>query len=498
MIIIFSLLISVMSEALFGVLVDVSGSMSSAYALDTSTDASVQRTHAIFTTIMNIVKREVIHHHRQESIFACAFGLRSNKCGHGCPGTCDLIPLFDCPKDGYQALVELALAHNAPQTEKWIKDALSPQEAQILYVGLQRKPNLIRKLVHLIPSQTTTAAFKGAEKANSYLEFIGLPNVAKRVSNAAVTNSEAYELSHNIIDSIWQEKPFPRAVQVVCEQLDNLLKAPSSSQFSQDKIHEFIEQIKPFIYGNTPMCKALTDARDVFQESVASPKVLFILSDGISTDGDPLPIAQELHHLGVIIVTCFLTSYPIDNPRQLLYEADPHWSSEDGQSVLFKMSSTMPNTHAPISYLTDANWTLPTSGESRLFIEANSLDVVNEFCKIVVSQMAERCDALVHILETVDLATYINQTNTAFEPKEQKGGTCYANAVAAVCHLAMHRIVGREGGYPDFFVLRQLFIDSYGENGANTMKVLGEVCPVYRLHFKEVDETGARQAINKR
>ena len=37
--------------------------------------------------------------------------------------------------------------------------------------------------------------------------------------------------------------------------------------------------------------------------------------------------------------------------------------------------------------------------------------------------MTEPCDALVDILEKVDLATYINQVNADFEPKKQIGGT---------------------------------------------------------------------------
>ena len=158
----------------------------------------------------------------------------------------------------------------------------------------------------------------------------------------------------------------------------------------------------------------------------------------------------------------------------------------------------MKNTHTPISYLVDANWELPPSGASRLFIQANSLDVVNEFCRIVVSQLTKHCDALVDLLEKVDLATYINQTNAEFEPKKQERKTCYANAIAAVLHLTMNRIVGREGGIPNFHEICKRIIHEYGVQGANTKKVLEKVCPEYRLHFRQVDETGARQAINKR
>ena len=62
---------------MFGVLLDVSGSMRSAYATgDRNHDVSVQRTHTLFTTIANIVGKEVANHKRQERIFACGFGIQ--------------------------------------------------------------------------------------------------------------------------------------------------------------------------------------------------------------------------------------------------------------------------------------------------------------------------------------------------------------------------------------------------------------------------------------
>ena len=64
------------------------------------------------------------------------------------------------------------------------------------------------------------------------------------------------------------------------------------------------------------MCESLRSAQAIFNNGTATEqkKVLFLLSDGQSADGDPLPIADRLHALGVTIVTCFLTSDPIENP----------------------------------------------------------------------------------------------------------------------------------------------------------------------------------------
>ena len=46
------------------------------------------------------------------------------------------------------------------------------------------------------------------------------------------------------------------------------------------------------------MCKAMSDALNVFRRAQAKKNVLFILSDGKSGDGNPRDVAQELNRLG--------------------------------------------------------------------------------------------------------------------------------------------------------------------------------------------------------
>ena len=104
-------------------------------------------------------------------------------------------------------------------------------------------------------------------------------------------------------------------------------------------------------------------------------------------------------------------------------------------------------------------------------------------------------DPLSESLVSVDLDVYINQKNSGFDARKQVGGTCYANASAAVLQLAMHRILGRDGGYPEFENLRDEMVNQYGQDGANTLSVLQEVCPGYRLRCQEVDVNGAMEAI---
>ena len=139
---------------MYGVLVDVSGSMKTAYDVDRSQRINVERTHAILTTVMNIVEKEVAGHKRQEKIFVGAFGLQRTV-----TETCDLLGLLDYvgdPKtDGHQLLSKLAAEQGASHAERWIRNHLSQPEAKMLYKVLCSDRTLMSKLIELLPSWVT-------------------------------------------------------------------------------------------------------------------------------------------------------------------------------------------------------------------------------------------------------------------------------------------------------------------------------------------------------
>ncbi len=109
-------------------------------------------------------------------------------------------------------------------------------------------------------------------------------------------------------------------------------------------------------------------------------------------------------------------------------------------------------------------------------------------------------DALSELLVSVHLDMYINGTTRGVRAKDQGDEfTCYAFASATVLHLAMERIHGREGGYPDFETLKDEMIREHGKRRADTGKVLQKICPKYRLRCRKVCINGAKKAIvNKR
>ena len=82
---------------MLGVLLDVSGSMEQAFSVHyydrRRLEHNVRRSHAIITTLNSIVNQEVIAYQRNESVFACCFGLEDYMCGGA--DTCDLITLLE-------------------------------------------------------------------------------------------------------------------------------------------------------------------------------------------------------------------------------------------------------------------------------------------------------------------------------------------------------------------------------------------------------------------
>ena len=266
-------------------------------------------------------------------------------------------------------------------------------------------------------------------------------------------------------------------------------------ELTDKQVDELLRAVEPYIYGGTPLMQAIRHSVDLFSypEFANHQKLLFILSDGQPTDGNNPPL-RELSALGVTIVSCFITDRSLSDPRHLYSILDESWS--EPAKFTFRMSSTITTQRIPRTLFVKRGWKIDIdNNETRLFFQVNHPDIIKDVCNMAKNGVLSQ-DALSDILSSVDLDIYINQASEGFGAKRQHGGTCYANASAAVLDLAMKRIVGRDGGYPDFFELRRKLIAKYGDHGAPTIKVLKEICPTYRLQCQKVDSVGAMKAIS--
>jgi hypothetical protein len=464
---------------LAGVLVDVSGSMQNSLQLHVeSTDQNVTRAQSIFSTLMNIVNREIGSRDDQE-VFVLAFGLHD-------VATCDLLALLD--------YVQTLDIHTDVNTN------VNSHENLIRLLACKEE-SIFTNIIELGLGAMNIGAFVGACENRCTVEERATREQVRLAIERGKATIRQRSLERLRMMARPKIKTFQSTVNLL-KQITATSSSPASSSrteqpFTSAQLSTLVDSIEPYIYGNTPMCEALRSTLDTFRSSAHQQKILFLLSDGESTDGNPVEFAQQLHDNNVIVFACLLTSNNISHPRRLYYEPDTNWT--EAQRHMFELSSTVANTHSAMSILLEQNWELPASGHSRLFIQANHPDVIKEFSNLI-QNITESNEVLLNIIGRVSLDMYINAANSTFVPKEQKGGTCYAYAVASVFHLAMRRIEGQENGVPDFTDICQKIINKNDKDkgGAVTENVLNIWAPEYRLHSMKVDEFGARQAINRR
>jgi hypothetical protein len=90
---------------------------------------------------------------------------------------------------------------------------------------------------------------------------------------------------------------------------------------------------------------------------------------------------------------------------------------------------------------------------------------------------------------------------TCNDPSDQKNSSaCYAHAVAAVLHMSLFHIVGREGGCLSIEEIQERILKEFPAQtgGRNVEEVLMTATTWYRLRFGKVDEEGARHAVLRR
>lgn len=104
--------------------------------------------------------------------------------------------------------------------------------------------------------------------------------------------------------------------------------------------------------GGTPMCVALSRARDLASQWALNhpdnyPPVIINLTDGMSTDGDPSSIAQQIAQIDTNDGSALLFNVHITglNASQVLYPAsETELPGDQYARLLFNMSSIIPET----------------------------------------------------------------------------------------------------------------------------------------------------------
>lgn len=504
---------------LVGCLLDVSGSMETVLETGRGNKRAVDRLRAILRAALKLARAEQ-YQNPNALMFVGAFGLKDKL-----SQVVDLCELVDAllsgistprmNRSGHELLIDLANKNNVAHISKYIKERLKDEEARIVYIYLQRHKKELHEFVDAIPPSYQVALTETVQTIEEgYLRLIErrggsvgelFAEHRRKEANRVVDDSKAMQLAHRICEK-WLldfKDLVPRPVAKVVFLLERLQDHPSLDGNRGIAHRTLLEELRPHLYGLTPMRAALDQSLTLFRDYTnVKDRVLVMVSDGLGTDGDVFSAISGLREEKVTIATVYITSDSTIPRRQLHDKPASGW--DDGQRMLFDMSSKVDGAAHPIPVLTSMGWGIPSSGECALYVAVCTADALEEFCSILLSARFDSADPLMSIIGRVNQDLIINDEHIKIRKNrsDQEGlPTCYAHAAAAVLHMALIRIVDREGGYPTIPAIRDKIEREFphGPGGRNVEEVLNEVVKWYRpLRILKVDENGARQAVLRR
>lgn len=329
-----------MDRSLIGIAIDVSGSMQE--NIQNNTNRQLNRLQSFNESLKRLTNeaRKTIQENKNKKlntsieVFAYAFGLRSG-------GICDLLSLL-----------------------KVGKDIISPEEIE----------HLKRKYIN--------------EMQNKYQSYSGLGSLARQYGFGDLVRS-----AENVLKQSGENEIRQRIMLEVKNRLDRSLKSVGDTTLSINEVAELtndggetMDNATEFIFGNTPMQAVFQEMQLRFSRELAKRSndvipVLFLISDGEPTDGDPLPFANEIKQQGVTIITCFVTSKDISNPKLLIGQKESNW--DKATSLMYDMASEIDETSNFADFLLKKGWSIQKN--AKFFVQINHSSILEEFINVVLS-----------------------------------------------------------------------------------------------------------------
>ena len=408
----------------------------------------------------------------------------------------------------------------ARTVRKWAAEqdvimALKYREADLLLNKLTSDKSFLEKFVQEILPQACRDWHASALEEMTGFSFLkrAMQSVYASVATRFVrkaTVADIREVVNQAKHYLLKEGLSGVTVNSICkvkDALNVLHECVDKKELSKEQCRELLKSVEPYIYDRKPLYQSIEKAIELFQASSFSghQKLLFILSDGEPSDGKTTDHARtdrlvyDLTTAGVAVVSCFVSESTQVEPRRLFGKMRLSW--DPGAKFMFSLSSKVSTQSLPRTIFVKRGWTIDhTNNETRLFLQLNHPDNLREICEVARNVVCCQ-DALSDLLASVELDLYINQELKDLRAKRiQEGETCHANAATTVLYLSMRRILGREGGYPNFYELREEIVKEFDwekyPNGVSTTHVLQKMCPKYRLQCKQVDLKRAMKAVS--
>ncbi|XP_068724366.1 uncharacterized protein [Montipora capricornis] len=506
-----------MAVSLTGMLLDVSGSMDRSIGEGTNEEGGTWA-HSIFEVIDNFIKDDVSS---DNHAFAIGFGASVGN------EVFDILTALEpATDDQINEIFQILEGAGATYIRKWaegevVKSELTNHMAFLFLRKARPDPRFLKKFVqNCLPPECRDWPKFSNPNNNPILGVYNLFSKASDFAYAGAGSSFRQATKQDIKEVIRKAEPdlVKNEESDVVEHDDcvpcifNVQKASDilhgyidERKLSKERSQELLRKVKPYIYGGTPLYKAIENAIELIEKNASQfsshKKLLFILSDGEPADGeitDSVRVERAVSRLkaaGVTVGGCFVTHSTQNESKRLFSEMRPDW--DPGAKFLFSLSSKLPTQSIPRTVFVKRDWFIETTNnETSLFLQVNHPDHMQEACQVARDVVCSG-DALSEFLTSVSLDVYINQELENYEAKEKhEGSTCYAHASATVIHLALKRIHGRpEDKYPSFTELKNKLVSRFGKEPTNIVKVLEENCPHYNLHFKKVDLKSAKSAV---
>jgi von Willebrand factor type A domain len=300
-------------------------------------------------------------------------------------------------QEPFQDLERIARGYGRDGWGEWAREIFTYEQAQVLVDQLLDSGNA-SKMASYLPGGLAAQLAKGTSRMGlgHAAKLVGQATGLSSVITAQLKNAERFavelirqrgvkaqvssedEIRHRISQRIRQKIDFIGDTTLsIGELIDN---------WSQSDI--FLQNFEDMIYSETPMCKALNVVKERFKRELSGHKdkqdlVLFLLSDGEPTDGDPLPIVREIKAMDVSIICCLIDNKDIIEPQILFNQENSNWNNN--AKLMFEIASEIKEkSHFARFFLKKE---LVINSQDKMFVQLNHSKVLEEFIQIILSPL---------------------------------------------------------------------------------------------------------------
>ena len=362
----------------------------------------------IFKVIDDLIKHDLTSEHQ---VFAIGVGASCTKEIFDIIGTLKEIENVEMPiherntpatENHINEILDILEGNGASNTRQWIQDItfiqdeLSDCMAALILKKLESDKEFLSKFVHkFLPKicrDSATWRIKWQQLSGLY------KTATKEEIREVVDKAKCYFLKDVEKHSIFSVQDASHIIR----------KYFNGNELITERMKELLENVEPFIFGQTPLCASLEKATRLFEgDKPENCKSLFVLSDGRPTDGSiddngikrqisKLPgvgskkvasddnppdeynqdnsrlrrVTSRLAKAGVKVVSCFVTKSTNIQPKRLYDEIQPDW--EPGAKFMFSLSSHVPTQYLTRAILDKRGWKIDiANNETKLFIQVN-------------------------------------------------------------------------------------------------------------------------------